>query len=61
MKIAKCPWCGSGAVKANYALAVVCQNDDCVAWGPNELTPDAAVADWNRVSEAVWGKEEAYE
>lgn len=69
MKIAKCPWCGEEAEVThapNIYAYVRCKNEECMSCGPTarpqkwKRNKAHAVSEWNRVSEAVWGKEQAY-
>lgn len=54
-----CPWCGGATRVFAYSISklVVCENTGCRAMGPYLPTPQAAVAEWNRVVRMTQGEQ----
>lgn len=55
MNKSNCPWCQSATriESGGRGLYVVCANNSCYATGPLRDTPEDAIAEWNRIAEAV--------
>lgn len=50
-EILPCPWCGSAA--DTCGAAVLCESEDCHAFGPDAPSKAAAIAAWNAVARKV--------